>query len=109
MDITYWAMGPDGPAWPVDASGEKERAVLLRHTFDSPAEADMTISLLAAYGIPCFPYYDGEGMTGKVIRECPGISADHLEEALGKVVSARHADLKDINLKALQTGMDYSE
>jgi Pyruvate/2-oxoacid:ferredoxin oxidoreductase gamma subunit len=48
-------------------------------------------------------------MTGKVIRECEGISADHLEEALGKVVSARHADLKEINLKAIQTGMEYAE
>ncbi len=46
-------------------------------------------------------------MTGKVIKECEGISADHLEEALGKVVSARHADLKEINLKALETGMAY--
>ncbi len=48
-------------------------------------------------------------MTGKVIKECEGISAEHLEEALGKVVSARHADLKEINLKALETGMNYTE
>ena len=75
MDITYWAMGPDGPAWPVNEKGEKVRAVLLRHTFDSPAEADMTISLLAAYGIPCFPYYEGEGMTGKVISGFSGYGA----------------------------------
>ena len=47
-------------------------------------------------------------MTGKVIKECEGISDAHLEVALGKVVSARHADLKEINLKALQTGMDYN-
>lgn len=46
-------------------------------------------------------------MTGKVIRECDDISAENLEAALGKVVSARHADLKDINLKALQTGMEF--
>jgi len=72
MDISHWAVGPDGPAWPVNTEGEKERAVLLRHTFDSPAEADMTISLLAAYGVPCFPYYDGEGMTGKVISGFSG-------------------------------------
>ena len=48
-------------------------------------------------------------MTGKVIKECADISAENLEAALGKVVSARHADLKDINLKALQTGMEYAE
>ncbi|MBR5424142.1 MAG: 2-oxoacid:acceptor oxidoreductase family protein [Clostridia bacterium] len=48
-------------------------------------------------------------MTGKVIRECEGISDAFLEEALGKVVSARHADLKDINLKALKTGMAFPD
>ncbi|MBQ9505984.1 MAG: 2-oxoacid:acceptor oxidoreductase family protein [Clostridia bacterium] len=48
-------------------------------------------------------------MTGKVIRECEGVSDAFLEEALGKVVSARHADLKDINLKALKTGMAFPD
>ena len=48
-------------------------------------------------------------MTGKVIRECEGVSDAFLEEALGKVVSARHADLKDINLKALKTGMAFAD
>ncbi|MBQ6023680.1 MAG: 2-oxoacid:acceptor oxidoreductase family protein [Clostridia bacterium] len=48
-------------------------------------------------------------MTGKVIRECEGISDAFLQEALGKVVSARHADLKDINLKALKTGMAFPD
>ena len=47
-------------------------------------------------------------MTGKVIRECADISDQNLEAALGKVVSARHADLKEINLKAIQTGMAFS-
>jgi hypothetical protein len=75
MDITKWAFGPDVPDWPVDERGEKVRAVLLKHTFDSAAEADMTISLLSAYGIPCFPYYDGEGVTGKVISGFSGFGA----------------------------------
>ena len=75
MDISKWAFKPDGPAWPTDAQGEKVRAKLLRHTFDSPAEADMTVSLLAAYGIPCFPYYEGEGVTGKVISGFSGYGA----------------------------------
>lgn len=75
MDITKWAFGPDVPDWPVDEHGRKIRAVLLRHTFDSAAEADMTISLLSAYGIPCFPYYEGEGMAGKVISGFSGYGA----------------------------------
>ncbi len=75
MDITTWGFGRDVPEWPVDETGEKVKAVLLKHTFDSAAEADMTISLLAAYGIPCFPYYQGEGVTGKVISGFSGYGA----------------------------------
>lgn len=75
MDISRWAIGSDGPNWPVNAKGEKEPAKLLQHTLDSAADADMTISLLAAYGIPCFPYYDGEGVTGKVISGFSGYGA----------------------------------
>ena len=72
MDISHWAFSPDTPDWPTDEQGQKERAVLLRHTFDSPAEADMTVSLLAAYNIPCFPYYTGEGGAGKIISGFSG-------------------------------------
>ena len=72
MDVTRWAFSPDIPDWPADAKGQKERAVLLRHTFDNPVDVDMTISLLSAYGIPCFPFYPGEGGTGKVINGFSG-------------------------------------
>ncbi len=75
MDISHWAHGPGGPAWPTDEKGEKLPARQLRHTLDNVADADMTISLLAAYGIPCFPYYDGEGVTGKVISGFSGYGA----------------------------------
>ena len=40
--------------WPLEENGEKVKAVLLKETFDSPAESDMVISMLAAYGIPCY-------------------------------------------------------
>ncbi|MBQ0037803.1 MAG: hypothetical protein KBS74_03930 [Clostridiales bacterium] len=75
MDITNWAFGSDGPQWPVDAQGQKERAVRLMDSFDSAADADMTISLLAAYGIPCFKYYDLDGGAGKVINGFSGYGA----------------------------------
>ena len=75
MDSSQWAFKPDTPAWPVDEKGEKVAARQLRHTLDNMADADMTISLLAAYGIPCFPYYDGEGVTGKVISGFSGFGA----------------------------------
>ena len=66
MDNWNFTGKPDVPAWPKDAQGQDEKAVLLTQTFDSPADTDMIISLLAAYGIPCFKYYDlgrrrGEG------------------------------------------------
>lgn len=44
-------------------------------------------------------------LVGKVLREV-GISFDHVEAALQKVVSARHADLYDANLRAVRTGYE---
>jgi len=72
MSKDTWAFSPDLPAWPVDSHGEKDRAVILRHTFDDPVSVDMTVSLLAAYGIPSFPFYPGEGAAGKVINGFSG-------------------------------------
>ena len=43
-------------------------------------------------------------MTGKVMKECAGVSGENIEAALKKVVSARHQDLLEINLKAIETG-----
>ena len=78
---------PDVPAWPKDESGRDEKAVLLKQTFDSAADADTVISLLSAYGVPCFKYYDREGGAGKVINGFSGfgvslyVPASRLEEA----------------------------
>ena len=66
---------PDAPAWPRDAAGQDEKAVLLASTFDSPADADTVISLLSAYGVPCFKYYDREGGAGKVITASPATAS----------------------------------
>ncbi len=46
-------------------------------------------------------------MTGKLLKECEGVSYDNLEDALHKVISARKANLFDINLKAIQTGYNF--
>ena len=78
---------PDVPAWPKDAAGQDEKAVLLKQAFDSAADADTVISLLSAYGVPCFKYYDREGGAGKVINGFSGfgvslyVPASRLEEA----------------------------
>ncbi len=78
MDNSYWKFGKTHemePEWPLEESGEKVKAVLLKETFDSPAESDMVISMLAAYGIPCFKYYDKDGGAGKVINGFSGYGA----------------------------------
>ncbi len=46
-------------------------------------------------------------MIGKFIRESGAVSYDELDAALKKVVSARHADLLEINKKAIDTGYNY--
>lgn len=82
-----WRFGKEEPAWPVDEKGEKEKAVLLTTTLDSPAESDVTISFLTSCGIPCFKYYAKEGGAGKVINGFSGfgvslyVPASRLEEA----------------------------
>ena len=87
MDMSKWAFTPDGPQWPMDESGEKIKAVRLMNTFDSADDSDMKLSLLAAYGIPGFKYYDLDGGAGKVINGFSGygagiyVPATMLEEA----------------------------
>lgn len=46
-------------------------------------------------------------MVGKFIKETGAISYENLEDALKKVVSARHQDLFDINLKAINCGYNF--
>ena len=46
-------------------------------------------------------------MMGKFIKEAGAVSHDNLEDALKKVVSAKRADMLDINLKAIDTGYNF--
>ncbi len=46
-------------------------------------------------------------MIGKIIKESGVISHDDLIGALKKVVSAKHQDLLEVNLKALDMGYNY--
>ena len=100
MDNTTWAFGPDGPQWPVDESGQKEKAVRLMDSFDSAADSDMTISLLAAYGIPYFKYYDLDGGAGKVINGFSGYGAglyvpQSRREEAEELLRAEPVDMED--------------
>lgn len=44
---------------------------------------------------------------GKVLKVLGGFSEDAVRAALGKVISAKHADMLEVNLKAMQIGADY--
>ena len=46
-------------------------------------------------------------MLGKVIKEAGVVSFEGMEDALKKVVSARKANLIEVNLKAIKAGYDY--
>lgn len=45
-------------------------------------------------------------MIGKVLKECDFTGVGNLEDAVRTVVSAKHADLFDVNLKALKLGYE---
>lgn len=47
-------------------------------------------------------------LLGKVMKDCPSVSRSHLEEALKKVVSAKHPEMYDMNLKAIDAGYSYN-
>ena len=48
-------------------------------------------------------------LLGALINETGCVSAEHLEEGLRHAVPARHADLIDLNLQALEIGKNYTQ
>lgn len=46
-------------------------------------------------------------LLGNVLKNCPTISRDFVEDALKKVVSARHPEMYELNLKAIEAGYNY--
>jgi 2-oxoglutarate ferredoxin oxidoreductase subunit gamma len=48
-------------------------------------------------------------MMGKMIKETGVVNFDDIIEALKKVVSAKRANLMDLNIKALEAGYNYTE
>ena len=47
-------------------------------------------------------------ITGKMLKEI-GISLDNIDVVLGKIVSARHQDLLEVNKDAIKTGYDLED
>ena len=72
---------------------------------------------VTAYYIPAtrmakeagFPTLANMIMIGKLIKETGMVSYEGMKDALAKVVSAKHADLLDINLKAIEMGYNYND
>ncbi len=54
-----------------------------------------------------FPTLANMIMVGKMIKDANVVSYDNIADALKKVVSAKHADLLDVNLKAIEMGYNY--
>lgn len=46
-------------------------------------------------------------LLGKVLKDCPDISRNGLEDALKHVVSAKHPEMYELNLKAIDIGYNY--
>ena len=46
-------------------------------------------------------------LTGRILRELGEFSDEDVEKALKKVVSVKHPEMYDVNLKALKLGRDY--
>ncbi len=46
-------------------------------------------------------------LLGKVMRESSFVSYEGIEDAVRSIVSAKHADLYDVNLKAIRLGYEY--
>ena len=43
-------------------------------------------------------------MVGKFVKECDAVAFDGMEDALKKVISAKHADMLEVNLGAIKAG-----
>ena len=48
-------------------------------------------------------------IVGKLLKETGDYSEEGLSAALDKVISAKHADMKEVNLRAIKLGAEYSE
>ena len=47
-------------------------------------------------------------LMGKILKETDAFTEDGVKAALGKVISAKHADMLNVNLKAIQLGADFN-
>jgi 2-oxoglutarate ferredoxin oxidoreductase subunit gamma len=48
-------------------------------------------------------------MVGKMMKECPEIGYDNVEETLNHIISAKRKNMFEANLTAIQCGYNYKE
>ena len=70
---------------------------------------DVTVHYIPATGLASdnnMPTLANMIMVGKVLAESDDFGAESVDAALKKVISAKHADMMEINMKAMQIGAD---
>ena len=80
-------------------------------------ERQVTRTDVSAYYVPAtrlalelgIPTLANMIMLGKMIKETGVVTFNAAAEAMKKVVSAKHANLLEANVKALKTGYDYQD
>ena len=78
-------------------------------------ERDVTRTDVTVFKVPATQLASDNGMPtlanmillGKILKELDDFDADSITAALNKVISAKRADMMDVNRKALQIGADY--
>ena len=76
------------------------------------ARTDVTVHYLPATRLASengMPTLANIILMGKILKTLDMFNEESISAALGKVISARHADMLDVNRKALQIGADYPE
>lgn len=46
-------------------------------------------------------------MVGKLLKELGEFDLETVEKAVSKVISAKHADMKEVNMNAIKTGAEF--
>ncbi len=62
--------------WPVDGTGEKEKAKFLCKMRENDMAVEIRLNMLESCGIPCFCRYPGDGSFGKVVLGMSGEGAE---------------------------------
>ena len=71
---------------------------------------DVTVYPIPATGLASengFPTLANMILVGKILKALDGFNKESVDAALAKVVSAKHADLLQVNYKAMEIGADY--